>query len=72
MPVQNLLMLSFFHKAGIEESVEERLEEILKIKFSQNIEAEVWSSFLINLFDQTLSTRTRFGQDFVVDVCMTH
>ena len=45
MPVQNLLMLSFFHKAGIEESVEDWLEEILKLKFSQNIEAEVWLSF---------------------------
>ena len=47
MPVQNLLMLSFFHDAGIEKSVEDWLEEILKLKFGQNIEAEVWSSFLI-------------------------
>ena len=47
MPVHNLLMLSFFRDAGIEESVEERLEEILKLQFGQNIEAEVRSSFLI-------------------------
>ena len=47
MPVQNLLMLSFFHDAGIEKSVEEGLEEILKLKFGQNIEAEDWSSFWI-------------------------
>ena len=52
MAVQNLLMLSFFRDAGIKESVEDRLEEILKLKFGQNIEAEVWSTFLFRLRTQ--------------------
>ena len=40
--------------------------KILKLKFGQNIEAEVLKSFLSSVFLQTLSRR--FGQVFEVEV----
>ena len=64
MAVQNLLILSFFRDAGIEESVEDRLEEILKLKFGQNIEAEVWSSFLIKGFCSSFEHKDKVWSRF--------
>ena len=67
MPTQNFLFFVSVVDVDAEERVDDSLVKILKLRFGEDFEAELWSWYWskIKIF------KLKFGQDFEADVWLS-